>query len=246
MLITALLAAALAAEPTTADEIFERAQEARSVDNSIQTMRMVLVSRSGAERVREMEMKVRRDGEVLSSYTRFTSPSDVSGTQLVMVDNPSQVDDQLLYLPALKRVQRIAGRARTGSFMGSDFAFEDLELSGSDDATHTIVEETDELWVIETVPGDSALYAKIRSTITKADVVPRQIEYFDKKGAPLKRLLITETTTDGDTVIPKVSIMENLQKGTKTRLEILQHQLNVTPEQIPDEVFTAAYMERNG
>ncbi|MFT4978615.1 MAG: hypothetical protein ACI8S6_004525 [Myxococcota bacterium] len=241
-----LLAAALAQQPTTAEEIFERAQQARSIDNSIQTMRMVLVSKSGAERVREMELRVRRDGEVLSSYTRFTSPSDVSGTQLVMVDNPQQADDQLLYLPALKRVQRIAGRARTGSFMGSDFAFEDLELSGAEDAQHTIVSEDAESWVIETVPADSPLYSRIRSTVSRADLVPRQVEYFDKRGELLKRLTITETVLDGETTIPRVSIMENLQKGTKTRLEIMEHQLNVSAEQIPDEVFTAAYMERNG
>ena len=241
-----LLAAALAQEPTTAAEIFERAQEARNIENSIQTMRMVLVSKSGAERVREMELRVRRDGEVLSSYTRFSAPSDVAGTQLVMVDNPEQVDDQLLYLPALKRVQRIAGRARTGAFMGSDFSFEDLEMSSAGDAQHTIVEQTDEHWVIETVPADSPLYARIRSTVSKADTVPRKVEYYDKKGQLYKRLTITETSRDGDTVVPTTSIMENVQKGTSTRLEIIEHQLNVPPEQIPDEVFTAAYMERNG
>lgn len=246
MLLTMLLATALAQQPTTAEEIFERAQSARNIDNSIQTMRMVLISKNGAERVREMELKVRRDGDVVSSYTRFTSPSDVSGTQLVMVDNPDQADDQLLYLPALQRVQRIAGRARTGAFMGSDFAFEDLELSVSDSDQHTIVEETESHWIIESVPGESTLYARIRSTIRKTDSIPEQIDYFDKKDQPLKRLTITQTEQDGDTVIPTISIMENLQKGTQTRLEIIEHQLNVTPEQIPDEVFTTTYMERHG
>jgi len=31
-----------------------------------------------------------------------------------------------LYLPALKRVKRIASRNKSGSFMGSEFAYEDL------------------------------------------------------------------------------------------------------------------------
>ena len=35
-------------------------------------------------------------------------------------------DDQWLYLPTLKRVKRIASRNKSGPFMGSEFAYEDL------------------------------------------------------------------------------------------------------------------------
>ncbi|MFT5684727.1 MAG: outer membrane lipoprotein-sorting protein [Myxococcota bacterium] len=242
--LIALTLTALAQQ--NAGEIIEQAKQTQKVDNSIQQIRMVLVSRSGAERVRELEMRIRRDGEVLSSYTRFSHPSDVSGTQLIVVDSPDSLDEQLLYLPALKRVQRIAGRARTGSFMGSDFAYEDLEISGADAAQHTLVSEDAEVWIIDTIPGPDSSYSRIRTAVSKADYLPRKVEYFDKKGAPLKVLTVEETAMDGETVIPVRSVMHNLQKGTTTRLEILEHQLNVTPEQIPDETFTASFMERNG
>ena len=234
--------------PTTAAEIFERAQENQKVDNSIQTLRMVLVSRSGAERTRVMEMRIRRNEEALKTYARFSEPSDVAGTQLVMIDHPDRVDEQLLYLPALKRVQRIAGRARKGAFMGSDFTYEDLEISSGKDATHTILRQDDRTWVIESTPApdSGSSYGKIVSHVSKADYLPRRVEYFDTKGQPLKVLTVESTTTDGDTVIPQVSVMEDLQKGTKTRLEIIEHQLNVPADQLPDETFTAAYMERNG
>ncbi len=230
----------------TAAEIIEQARQTQKVDNSIQHLRMVLVSRSGSERVRELEMRIRRDGEVLSSYTRFTHPSDVSGTQLVVVDHPDTLDEQFLYLPALKRVQRIAGSARTGAFMGSDFSYEDLEISGVDEAQHVLVSQDDTSWVIDTTPAATSSYSRIRTTVSKADHLPRRVEYFDKKGAPLKVLTVEETAMDGTTVIPVRSVMQNLQKGTSTRLEILDHQLNVTSEQIPDETFTASFMERNG
>ena len=207
---------------------------------------MVLVNKSGAERVRELEMRIRRDDEVLSSYTRFSHPSDVSGTQLIVVDNPDALDEQLLYLPALKRVQRIAGRARTGSFMGSDFAYEDLEISGADEAVHALVSEDAQAWVIDTTPSADSSYSRIRTTVSKADYLPRTVAYFDKKGEALKVLTVEETAMDGETVIPVRSVMRNLQKGTTTRMEILEHQLNVSPEQIPDETFTASFMERNG
>ena len=114
----------------TVDEIVDAAREAQKIDSSIQSLRMTLISRSGAERVREFEVRVRKDGEVIKSYTRFSHPADVAGTQLVMVDHPDSADQQMLYLPAFKQLKKISGKARSGSFMGSDFAFEDLEVSG--------------------------------------------------------------------------------------------------------------------
>ncbi|MEL6347584.1 MAG: outer membrane lipoprotein-sorting protein [Myxococcota bacterium] len=246
---TVFTSAARAEDATlTARQIFERAEQTRKVDNSIQTLRMVLIGRNGAERVRELEMKVRRDDDVLSSYTRFSEPSDVAGTQLVVVDHPDQLDEQLLYLPALKRVQRISGRARSGSFMGSDFAFEDLELSQASRASHQIIDETEEFWIIETTPTEDSgsSYGKLISQVHKVDYLPRKIEYFDQRGRPLKVLTVTETTMDGETIIPRISVMKNVQKNTATRLEILSHQLNVEKEQIPEETFTPTFMERNG
>ena len=78
-----------------------------------------------------------------------------------MVDNPDTIDEQVLYLPALKRTNRIAGRARKGSFMGSDFAYEDLEISDAASATHALVSETDAVWVIDSTPGADSSYGTL-------------------------------------------------------------------------------------
>jgi hypothetical protein len=245
-LLLAALSWPAGAEEMDLDQILAEARETRQVENSIQKVRMVLVSRTGKERVREFEARVRRDGEVVKSWTRFSHPSDVAGTQLVLVDHPDAADEQLLYLPALKRVNRIAGRARSGSFMGSDFAFEDLEISGADDAKASLVSETDAHWVIDAVPGGDSSYGRVRFTVRKADKVPTTVEFFDATGAPLKRLTIEDTARAGDVVLPTRSTMEHLQKGTKTRLEVLEHRLNVPADEIPDATFTAAFMERSG
>lgn len=67
---------------STADDIIEEARRAYRVENTVQAVKMVLVSKEGRERERSFELRVRRDGDVLSSYTRFLTPSDVAGTQL--------------------------------------------------------------------------------------------------------------------------------------------------------------------
>ncbi len=230
----------------SAKEILQDARRKYRVENAVQTMTMTLVSRSGKERVRELEIKVRRDGETTSSYTRFVSPSDVAGTQLVLVDLPDQEDDQLLYLPALERVTRIAGKARSGSFMGSDFRYSDFELDTGEGSSHALLEEDAEWWVIETTCGPGEPDPRFVTHISKADSLPRKVEWFDKAGAVTRRMTVEQVDMKAGVPVPTLSRMEDIKRSTSTRLEITTIELGVTAEQVPDEVFTSAYMERNG
>jgi hypothetical protein len=244
-LVILLLALVLPASAASPDEILTEARTAQRVDRSIQHVRMVLISKGGSERVREFDVHVRRDGDVLKTWTRFTAPADVAGTQLVVVDNPQQVDEMLLYMPALKRVNRIAGKARSGAFMGSDFRYEDLEMAAAEDATATLVSEDAATWVLDARPADDSSYGRLRIHVSKSDYLPRRIEFFDKKDLAIKVLDVLEVVREGDVPLPIRSEMTDLKRGTKTRLEVLSHRLNVPAEEIPDETFTAAWMERS-
>ena len=230
----------------TAEEIIDKARDVQQVNNGIQQMQMTLVGRNGAKRERKFEMRIRKDGELLRSYVRFSHPTDVAGTQLVIVDNPDKVDEQLLYLPALKRTNRIAGKARKGSFMGSDFSFEDLEISDSSAATHSLVSEDEKVWVIDTKPSEDSSYGRIRSHVSKSDYLPRLVEFFDQNDQPKKRLEVLKTAEDNGTIFPVHSVMKNLSKNTSTEMTVTEWRLNVGAEEIPDETFTVGFLERNG
>jgi len=230
----------------SAKEILQDARRKYRVENAVQTMKMTLVSRSGKERVRDLEIKVRREGDILNSYTRFLSPSDVAGTQLVLVDHPDQEDDQLLYLPALERVTRIAGKARSGSFMGSDFRYSDFELDTGSGSSHALLEENDEWWVVETTCGPGDPDTRFVTHVSRADSLPRKVEWFDKAGELTRRMTVDQVDMKDGVPVPTHSRMEDLKRSTSTRLEITEIDLGVTAEQLPDEVFTSAYMERNG
>lgn len=246
-LIAALFAlAATTAHAETAEEIMDKARSARQVDNAVQKIEMVIVGKTGAERTRELELKVKVDGEVRKSLARFTAPSDVAGTQLLLIDNPGQTDEQLLYLPAVKRTNRISGKSRKGSFMGSDFSYEDMELSDPPGATHQVTSETETTWVIETAPGEDSSYSKLVTTVRKADFVPEKVEFFDEDGELLKRLEVAKTDKDGELTLVVESTMTNLQKGTHTVLKVVEHDLNVPADQLPDEIFTKAHLEQGG
>ncbi len=245
-LITTSVLLLAPARAETAESIIERARSVQRVENGIQTMEMVLVSRNGAERTRTFEMRVRKDGERVQSYVRFSKPADVAGTQLIMVDHPDSADEQLLYLPALKRTNRIAGKARKGAFMGSDFSYEDLEISDAADAQHVIVSEDENSWTIDTTPGSDSSYSRIQSVVSKTDYLPRMVKFYDGKGQHKKTLEVLETATDKGTVIPIRSVMRNEPRGTATRMNVSAWRLNVDASEIPAETFTVGFMERNG
>ncbi|HCM05717.1 MAG TPA: outer membrane lipoprotein-sorting protein, partial [Oceanospirillales bacterium] len=95
--------------------------------DSTSSVIMTLRNAQGEESIREMRMKsleVANDGD--KGLTIFDTPKDVKGTAFLNFSHIEKSDDQWLYLPALKRVKRISSRNKSGPFMGSEFAYEDL------------------------------------------------------------------------------------------------------------------------
>ncbi len=90
-------------------------------------MEMILRNRHGQESRRRLHIRVLEvvgDGD--NNLFIFDHPPDVRGTVMLTHSHGEDPDDQWLYLPALKRVKRIASRNKSGPFMGSEFAYEDL------------------------------------------------------------------------------------------------------------------------
>ena len=98
---------------------------------------MVLRNKQGQESRRQLRFKVLEvedDGD--KSIFVFDEPRDVKGTALLIHAHRQDDDEQWLYLPALKRVKRISSANRSGSFMGSEFAYEDLSTQEVEKYTH--------------------------------------------------------------------------------------------------------------
>ncbi len=90
-------------------------------------MTMTLANKQGETSTREITIKtleVATDGD--KSLTIFHEPRDVKGTAFLSFSHPTTPDEQWIYLPALKRVKRISSANKSGPFMGSEFAYEDI------------------------------------------------------------------------------------------------------------------------
>ncbi|MEJ1364847.1 MAG: outer membrane lipoprotein-sorting protein, partial [Candidatus Sedimenticola sp. (ex Thyasira tokunagai)] len=133
LLLTAwLLTSATAIYAETAEEkglAIAKESKARDIGwSDMQAdMKMILRNKQGQESLREIRLKsleLESDGD--KSLSIFDKPRDVKGTAFLSFSHPVGADDQWLYLPALKRVKRISSRNKSGPFMGSEFAYEDL------------------------------------------------------------------------------------------------------------------------
>lgn len=89
---------------------------------------MLLIGAHGEKTEREFETKIleKKGNSGEKSIIRFLKPADIQGTALLSVQNKNRDDDQWLYLPGLKKTKRIIGTGKNGSFVGSEFSFEDL------------------------------------------------------------------------------------------------------------------------
>ncbi|MDH3282599.1 MAG: outer membrane lipoprotein-sorting protein, partial [Gammaproteobacteria bacterium] len=130
LLLAALLSANVSAQ-TPGEKGLDIAVEADRRDSgwrdSKADMHMILRNRQGevSERaIRVRTLEVEGDGD--KSLIIFDHPADIKGTAFLSYTHATEPDDQWLYLPALKRVKRIASANKSGPFMGSEFAYEDI------------------------------------------------------------------------------------------------------------------------
>ena len=155
-------------------------------------MTMVLINAHGDKTVRKMtsvSTEVKGDGD--RSRIEFIEPADVRGTRMLTWSHGTKNDDQWLYLPSLKRVKRISSRSKSGSFMGSEFAYEDLGSQEIEKYSYRYLKDEQigarNHWVIEQVPADKKSgYSRQVAWIDQTYRQPTKIDFYDRKGAHLK------------------------------------------------------------
>ena len=188
-------------------------------------MTMTLRSSNGSESHRRLSIKVlegRDDGD--KSLIVFSRPRDISGGALLTFAHKKGNDDQWIYLPALKRVKRISSTNRSGAFVGSEFAYEDL--------IRPEVERYTYLWLRDEAVDGQPAHAVERTPAYQNSGYRRQIvwydqaefrvlriEFFDRNNALLKRFTASDYQKYlGKYWRPALMIMINLQNDKSTNL----------------------------
>jgi outer membrane lipoprotein-sorting protein len=208
---------AIALEADRRDEGFQ---------DSTANMLMTLKNKHGKESIRRIRVKtleVKGDGD--KSLTIFDNPRDVKGTAFLNFTHKVGDDDQWLYLPALKRVKRISSRNKSGSFMGSEFAYEDIASQEVEKYTYKWIR--DEMYegkgcfVMERYPADkkNSGYTRQVTWMDKDEYRALKVEYFDRKNSHLKTLTFKGYKKYKDKYWRADELyMVNHQNGKSTRL----------------------------
>jgi outer membrane lipoprotein-sorting protein len=186
---------------------------------------MVLRNAQGEEstrQIRTLALEVANDGD--KGLTIFDEPKDVRGTAFLNHSHTGKPDDQWLYLPALKRVKRIASRNKSGPFMGSEFSYEDLSSFELEKFSFNYVKDEQlngvNTFVVEQVPTDEfSGYSKTLVWVDQQDYKVLKIEFYDKKNSLLKTLLMLDYQQYlGKFWRPLKMTMQNHQTGKSTDL----------------------------
>jgi len=188
-------------------------------------MKMILTNRHGQTSSRDLRvrsMEVANDGD--KSMTIFDSPADVKGTALLTYSHKVKNDDQWLYLPALKRVKRMSSSNKSGPFMGSEFAFEDLGSQEVEKYQWKFIKEEQidgvDTYVLERTPVDKKSgYTRQVVWSHKAELYPLKIDFYDRKKSLLKTLTLSDYKLYNDKFWRTHDMMMvNHQTGKKTQL----------------------------
>lgn len=203
------------------------------VDVKVQ-MEMVLKNARGNESRRQLRLSTLEgltDGD--KSITIFDSPNDIRGTGLLTYSHKVGPDDQWLNLPALKRVKRISSKNKSGPFVGSEFAFEDLSSQEVEKYTYLYLrDETcgeQQCFVIERDPVDRySGYSRQVVWIDQEHYRVFRTDYYDRKNSLLKTLRMRNYQLYNSKFWrPGSMLMINHQTKKSTELLWTNYQFNV-------------------
>ena len=190
--------ATIGSEQTSAEKGLQIAREmkARNIGwiSSKSDLLMVLRTKKGQEITREMRsrsLEVEDDGD--KALTVFDTPLDVKGTSFLSHSHVQGNDDQWIFIPAIKRVKRISSRNKSGPFLGSEFAFEDLSSFEIEKFEFNYLRdeefEQQTMFVIEMDPIDKfSGYTRAVAWVDQTHYRVHKIDYYDRRNTHLKTL----------------------------------------------------------
>jgi outer membrane lipoprotein-sorting protein len=216
-------------------------------DDGLADVKMTIVNSKGKERVREFTMLRidNEDGGAQKYYTYFRKPNDVARLTFMVHKNPFETDNRWLYVPSVDLIKRISADDKGGSFVGSDFSYEDVSGRHWTEDNHKILEERTynerEVYVIESVPKEKdKSFSRKLTYVDKEKKLPLREEYYNKKDV-LERVFTAEKLEVKDG-IETVTIrkMENVKKNQHSIVDFSSIDYNVG---VGDDIFTERYLK---
>jgi hypothetical protein len=195
LLLTLLIISVTLAKSISIAQIgYKMRDNMQGFKSSISTLEMILISKSGKKSIKTIKLKTLEGDENTSSMAlmEFITPRDVKGTKLLTHEIKGGKTRQWIYLPILKRPKEIKSRGRSGSFMGSEFSYEDLGNQNFEDFDYKgkaveIYENNKAIYKGQRTPKDKKSgYKKQIFYIDANSFLLTKVEYYDKRDKKYK------------------------------------------------------------
>jgi outer membrane lipoprotein-sorting protein len=195
--------------------------------------------------MRQMVLEVAGDGD--KSIMIFDRPRDLKGTAILTFTHKSEPDEQWLYLPALKRVKRISSADKSGPFMGSEFAYEDLSSQEVEKYNYKFLRDEsingEQCYVVERIPIDkNSGYTRQVTWVDQSEYRLQRVDYYDRKDALLKSMVAVDYQQYLDRYWrPGELVMTNHQTGKSTTLKFRNYKFR---NELQDADFSPSAISR--
>ncbi len=243
--ILAMLILSQALFAMTGLEVATAHDEKEKPDTTHMLLQMDLIEESGKTASRVIEQWGADKDELANSIMVFRTPASVKNTRFLQVENSDRGDDKWIYLPALKRVRRIASSEGSKSFMGSDLSYDDMETRDLErDTFELIKEETIDSWDCYVVKGqavdsDDSQYAYRLTWFDNDTFVPVKIEMYDKKNELLKVVTVKSLQNVNGFWTPMDTVIKNVQSGHSTNMKVLKVEFD---KPVNPRMFTTQFL----
>jgi outer membrane lipoprotein-sorting protein len=200
-------------------------------------MKLKLIDANGDEKERELSM-LQKGGE--KRMIKFLYPADQRG--IAFLDLPDDI--MYLYLPAFKKVRRIAGHIKNQKFAGTDMTYDDMgTLNYAEEYDPTLIDKTEEAFVLELTPkkGIKKDYSKLKMWIRTDNFYHSKVEYYDKGGKLIKTMERRKIEKVGDYWFSKEFEIHDLRDGHKTKAILMEIEFDTG---LKDNIFTQRYLKR--
>lgn len=189
----------------------------------------LVTGKGNKKRQRLLRLVSKQDGGVRQLIATFRGPAAVKGVGFTTIHDVNEGTRQSwVYLPSIGNVRELKGSQQHESFFGSDFSYSDLMGRDAAEDTHELVSEDSSHYIIDSTPKNkNDVYGKLKYKIGKQDMSIREVTFYNRNGAQLKRLTNTEFEDVDNVPVVLTSTMKNLKTGSVTLLERTSMQVGV-------------------
>jgi hypothetical protein len=240
-------------------EIIEKSDQIDDGETSISETTMILIDKNKHQRIRKTKGYRKDYGEDKKSISIFLSPADVRNTTFMSFEwsDENKDDDNWLYLPALRKVKRIASGNKKDSFMGTDFTYHDMNGLKVSEWSYRMLKETvvvngKDTWLIGAVPRKDIAKTVVKDTgytkrllwIQKDNFLPIQGKIWMERGKYKVMKASDISLIDGILTVGKMEMNTFSKQRQRLHSTVLLKSRVEYNQGVKDSLFSTATMEK--